>query len=512
MLQPGETIEKYEVLGPIAAGGMGVVYRVRHRQLQQVVALKMLASHLALDDRVRQRFSQEAWVQAQLQHPNIVSVRDFVEAPGQLGFVMDLVDGPSLEQVITRERPGPWSLDQAMAVMGPVLEAVTYAHARGIVHRDLKPANVLLERSDDALGLGTPRITDFGLAKVLASTQGVTRTGTVMGTVPYMAPEQFRGSTQIDTKADVFALGMMLWRLLTGNLPVPPEDMMACTELYSGRQTMTWPASSTGVLTAAVRAEVSRALSIDPQGRQGSAGDLLQALTAAVRVPTAAPVPAQPSSAPPPAADIPLAQKQPAAPPKPLRPTPVTQPSDPDPPTHSRPAWAGVALTVAALMMSALAVGLITQEKHEPVSESPQTFTASPSQAIERTPPPSTPAPVSPPPLPEPQPVTTPQFQDKATSANPSFDCAKAGTADEHMLCSDARLAALDRAMSELYWKVYPLVKQSSANRAKALKANQKGWLTQRTACATGSASEAAKYDCIDALYEERMRYLVGYR
>jgi len=171
MLQSGAQFDRYDILGPIAAGGMGVVYRARHRLLQTEVAIKVLSSHLSLDERVRTRFAQEAYVQAQLEHPGIVAVQDFVDHEGQLAIVMRLVQGPSLEQVMGQELPGPWPVERVRQVMLPVLEAVAYAHQRGIVHRDLKPGNILLDRKDG--GFGVPKVTDFGLAKILASEGGL---------------------------------------------------------------------------------------------------------------------------------------------------------------------------------------------------------------------------------------------------------------------------------------------------------------------------------------------------
>jgi serine/threonine protein kinase len=509
MLGPGEVIEKYEVIAPIAAGGMGVVYRARHRLLGHEVALKMLAEHLALDDRVRQRFSQEAWVQSQLHHPNIVAVRDFIEEPRRLGFVMDLVEGPSLEQVISLEHPEGWPPAEVLALMRPVIAAVAYAHARGIVHRDLKPANVLLDRSQGD-GPGTPKITDFGLVKVLASTQGVTRTGTVMGTVPYMAPEQFRGSPDIGPSADVFALGMMLRRMLTGELPVRPEDMMACTDLYAGRRSLTWLPALAQSLPVDLRDRIDRALQLDPQRRHPHAGALLEDLDGADATPSSQAPPAQPR---PVAAAVPPTR----ASAEPLPPSPASpQPLEAAPEARRGPAtstwWVVGAAALVGLGVVVLPVVLdddaprSTQEIEDRMMEGLESsdIEDEPSPP-ERTAP--TPAEPSPPARSEPR----PPFQGKATAAQPSFDCTKAGTADEHLLCSHAELATLDRTMSDLYWKVYPAVKRRDAAKGIALKADQKAWLAARTACATRNDQVQDRIDCIRALYDERLTLLRSY-
>ena len=205
-------------------------------------------------------------------------VRDFIIDSSALGFVMDLVQGPSLEQVINTEQSGRWPVQETLRVMMPVLEALAYAQARGIVHRDLKPANVLLDRSGG--GMGRPQITDFGLAKILATEgRGMTRTGTMMGTLPYMAPEQFRGDMDVDARADVYAAGMMMWRLLTGELPVNAEDISMCAALYDGRLALPPLATQAPVVPAGLSTVVKRALSLPRERRQPDAGALAAELS-----------------------------------------------------------------------------------------------------------------------------------------------------------------------------------------------------------------------------------------
>ena len=234
MLKAGTVLGSYEIVAPIGAGGMGVVYRGKHVMLGNPVAVKVLLANFAMSEKVRVRFRQEAYVQANVQHPNIVRVTDMVSTDDALAIVMDLVEGPSLEDALTTERCGQWALEDALAVMRPVLDAVAAAHARGVVHRDLKPGNVLLERRDESPWPGVPRVTDFGLAKILSSEVAMTRTGARMGTVPYMSPEQFEGHKGIGTPADVYALAMMLWRMLSGRLPINPDNTREILGLYAG--------------------------------------------------------------------------------------------------------------------------------------------------------------------------------------------------------------------------------------------------------------------------------------
>lgn len=274
MLGKGSTIGNYEIIRPIAAGGMGVVFHARHRFLHKDVAIKELSSHLAINERVRARFQQEAYVQSKLEHPGVVNVHDFLMEQDSLAIVMELVNGPSLEQVLQHERPMPWSGPEAMAVMGPVIRAIAHAHELGVVHRDLKPPNVLLDRSKGPDWPGRPCITDFGLAKILQSGGGLTQVGTMMGTVPYMAPEQFRGQLDADARADVFALGMLLWRLLTGRLPVNPDDMVEVADVYTGSQPIEKLAELRPDVPSNLSDIVEIALSVDPASRPPSAAAL----------------------------------------------------------------------------------------------------------------------------------------------------------------------------------------------------------------------------------------------
>jgi tetratricopeptide (TPR) repeat protein len=207
----------YEILGVLGRGGMGIVYQARHRQLNRTVALKMILAGAHADVGERTRFLAEAESVARLQHPHIVQLFEFGEHQGLQYFTLEYVPGGSLADKV---RQAPLAPRQAAHLVEQLADGMAYAHAQGIVHRDLKPENVLLAAD------GTPKITDFGLAKRVSS-PSLTHSGDVLGTPSYMAPEQARGrSRAIGPATDVYALGAILYRLLTGRPPFQAATVM----------------------------------------------------------------------------------------------------------------------------------------------------------------------------------------------------------------------------------------------------------------------------------------------
>lgn len=204
-------IPDYEILDLIGRGGMGVVFKARQKSLNRIVAVKMILSgHLASPEEIR-RFRGEAQAAAALRHPNIVAIHEVREHAGHHYFAMDYVEGCSLQERIQR-RPMP--PDQAAACVEQIARAIDYAHGQGILHRDLKPANVLLDAS------GTPLVTDFGLAKRMFDDLSLTATDQFLGTLCYAPPEQVTGKKeQVGPTADIYALGAILYELLTGRPP-----------------------------------------------------------------------------------------------------------------------------------------------------------------------------------------------------------------------------------------------------------------------------------------------------
>jgi tetratricopeptide (TPR) repeat protein/tRNA A-37 threonylcarbamoyl transferase component Bud32 len=211
VLPPPERLGDYELLEEIGRGGMGVVYRARQVSLKRIVAVKMLLAGQRAGEVGRQRLLQEAEAAGHLQHPNIVAVHEVGEKDGQPYFSMDYVEGKSLAALV-RENLLPAAA--AATYVRTIALAVQYAHQQGTLHRDLKPANVLIDAS------GQPRITDFGIAKRIAGDSQLTATGDVLGTPSYMSPEQAAGKLQqIGPASDIYALGAILYELLTGRPP-----------------------------------------------------------------------------------------------------------------------------------------------------------------------------------------------------------------------------------------------------------------------------------------------------
>ncbi len=209
MLPRGQRIGKYIVESYIGQGGMAVVYRVRHIELNSVFALKLLTT--ARSD-IRDRLVREGRYQAGLSHPNVVAVHDLLDVMGSTALLMEYVDGPTLDRWLQLYQP---TLEEAESLFRSIVEGVAQAHHAGLVHRDLKPSNVLL--GPTAAGF-VPKVCDFGIAKIATAAAGPadTHSNVAMGTPYYMAPEQIRDAKNVDQRADVFSLGCILFELVCG--------------------------------------------------------------------------------------------------------------------------------------------------------------------------------------------------------------------------------------------------------------------------------------------------------
>ncbi len=213
--------DRYEVLAVIGEGGMGRVYRVRHRRLGRSFAMKALRLDLARESVLTERFIQEARAAAVLTHPNVVQINDFgTLASGQPYFVMELLEGRTLTRILREE--GPIDPLRCLTIARQIAEALAAAHSMGVIHRDLKPDNVILIRPTGAHM--TVKVLDFGLAKVAVSSR-LTRPGVVFGTPHYMSPEQASGEP-FDHRVDIYALGIMMFEMVTGRVPFEADTYM----------------------------------------------------------------------------------------------------------------------------------------------------------------------------------------------------------------------------------------------------------------------------------------------
>ncbi len=244
----GSTLAGYRLDALIARGGMGVVYRATHLSLDRPVALKVIARHLSRDDRFRERFLRESRLAASLDHPNAVPIYDAREEDGELIVAMRLIGGGDLKKRISA---GPLPPEEAIDLLAQVGDALDSAHNAGIVHRDVKPQNILLE-GDHAY------LSDFGLAKAVGDS-GVVSGASIVGTVEYMSPEQWRGQ-DVGPAADVYSLGCVLYEALTGIVPFARRAGDAEPEMPAG-----------------LDAVIERAVSKDPGERYPTAGDLIEA-------------------------------------------------------------------------------------------------------------------------------------------------------------------------------------------------------------------------------------------
>jgi len=215
-VQEGSQFGQYTLVRKIGEGGMAEVWEARHIVLGNRVAIKFLLPEFALNQDLQQRFLNEAKRQALLQHPNIVPAIDFFQVDGRSFFVMQYVDGQSLDDRLRMPNP-PLSLDEIHSVAWDVLSALDYAHSQDIVHRDVKPANMLMDRGGRVL------LMDFGIAKALREERSMTMTGTSMGTPDYMSPEQILEPKRVDARSDIYSFGCVLYAMLAGNPPFGSE-------------------------------------------------------------------------------------------------------------------------------------------------------------------------------------------------------------------------------------------------------------------------------------------------
>ncbi|HEY9787755.1 MAG TPA: serine/threonine-protein kinase [Candidatus Obscuribacterales bacterium] len=285
---------KYEILEKIGVGGMGAVYKARHQLMHRMVAIKVVLAQLSANSLTLKRFTQEARATSQLNHPNILTVFDFGMSPaGQPYLVMDFLEGQNFARVLEEERNLP--LARSLGIFMQICAALGHAHQKGIIHRDLKPSNIMLVELD-----GQPdfvKVLDFGIAKVLSTVESendnLTRTGEIFGSPLYMSPEQFRGKA-LDPRSDVYALGCVMYRTLTGTCPVTGKDVLECMYKHVNEAVPPFDRVAPELeLPERLEQIVMKALAKDPDDRYASMTDLrldLEALAEELQLGAIAPV------------------------------------------------------------------------------------------------------------------------------------------------------------------------------------------------------------------------------
>jgi serine/threonine protein kinase len=271
-LAAGSEFGGFRIERTLGHGGMGIVYLARELRLDRLVALKVIRPELAGEESFRARFRSETLTAASVEHPRVVTVFGAGEHDGLLYVAMRYVPGRDLGRLIAAD--GALDPEDAAALIAQIADGLDAVHAAGLVHRDVKPANVIVE--DGPAGSDSAAfLTDFGLAKAMASTAGLTATGEVIGSVDYMAPEQIEGQ-RVDARTDVYALGCVLFHAVGGEVPFPERESSAKMWAHLNEPP---PAARERVLDPVIR----RAMAKEPSRRYPSAGDLGRAAIAAVR-------------------------------------------------------------------------------------------------------------------------------------------------------------------------------------------------------------------------------------
>jgi tetratricopeptide (TPR) repeat protein len=336
----GRTLGRFRIESLIGKGGLAAVYLATDLMWEMPAAVKVLPEFFADDEEHRLRFQREASTMANLTHPNIMPVRDYGQAEGVTFFAMDYAGGGTLEQRMGR----PLTLEQALALLEPLAAAVSYAHSQGVVHRDLKPANILFDTA------GRMLITDFGIAKLMEES-GLTRTRESLGTPEYMAPEQSREASLVGKPADVYALGIILYELVTGQVPYQGNTVIDVIDRHKYAPIPSARAANPR-LPSALDDFFRRVLAKDP-GQRVQTVDEMQALLGLVSAGRALPpdprAPAQADRFPPPASEPHITPVRPLTPGRRRRP----------------PAWLWLVAILTLGGAAALAAFLLTRPKPE---------------------------------------------------------------------------------------------------------------------------------------------------
>jgi hypothetical protein len=272
-IQDGDIVGDYRVIGLLGSGGMGTVYRIEHRITRRVEAMKVLPLGLASDAEQERRFEREIQVHARLQHPHIAALYNAVRQPTAIALIMEYVEGESLQKILER---GPLPVELAVRYAGQVLDALAYGHRVGVVHCDVSPANILITPE------GAAKLMDFGIARA-ATDLRVAADGIAVGSPWYMAPEQVRAIGELDARVDVYAMGAVLFEMLTGRKLFDADGSFAVMRAQV-ETTPRPPGSYRRGVPAALDAAVLRALAKDPAARFPGAAEFAAAVEKAAMV------------------------------------------------------------------------------------------------------------------------------------------------------------------------------------------------------------------------------------
>ncbi|HTY61542.1 MAG TPA: protein kinase [Acidobacteriota bacterium] len=378
----GSRVGDYEILQILGAGGMGRVYKVRNVLSDRVEAMKVLLPDLEGNPGLADRFMREIKVQASLDHPNIAALHTALRIENQLMMLMEYVDGVTLDKMM---EAGPVPIDKAVDYIAQVLSALAYAHARGVVHRDLKPANMMIMPN------GVVKLMDFGIAKMTADRK-LTQTGSTVGSLYYMSPEQIKGAVDLDPRSDLYSLGVSLYEVVTGARPFQGDSEYSIMAAHLQKNPPP-PIEISPNLPNGLNEIILQALQKEPAKRFQTADAFRNALLYVCKQPlSAAPVAA--AAVPPPKA----VQPQPNIPPPP---PPAVQPA-----SSHRGLWItiGAVIVLAVIAVVAMQMPMFHKTAAETASAQPSTAvsgTATPLQESSAT--------VQPPPTQASVPSTTSQ-------------------------------------------------------------------------------------------------------
>ena len=388
-LQIGSTVGDYQVIGILGAGGMGKVYKVRNTISDRVEAMKVLLPDLANAPELADRFLREIKVQGSLEHPNIAALHTALRVENQLLMLMEFVEGVTLEQLLKEQ--GRLPVPNAVNYIGQVLAALDYAHSHGVIHRDIKPANMMLTPQ------GVVKLMDFGIAKG-AGDHKLTMTGTTLGSLYYMSPEQIQGAVNLDARSDLYSVGVSLYELVTGKRPFDGDSQFAIMSAHL-KNTPVPPLAIDPSLPQMLNDVILLSVGKDPNARFQGAAAFRNALSNIA--PTASPAAAQAAvpMASAPASTPPMASPGSAMPTEVLPQTPHPIPQQP-PVQRPRGSRRGLWMALGGVATAAVVIAAIQFGPWKGTKAAPQVPASIPAAA--QTP---APAPVSAPSQANPEPT-----------------------------------------------------------------------------------------------------------